>query len=67
MTSTTDVMFNSLAESFSDLPSPIREETTNSTLIPDSMIISNWVRNVDLGERYLSQTAYCILVCSFSA
>lgn len=50
VTSTTDVMFNSLAESFSDLPSPIREETANSTLIPDSMIISNWVQNVDLGE-----------------
>ena len=43
MTSTTDVMFNSLEKSFSDLPSPIREETRDSTLIPDSMIISNWV------------------------
>lgn len=50
VTSTTDVMFSSFAGSFSDLPSAIREETENSTLIPDSMIISNWVQNVDLGE-----------------
>lgn len=50
VTSTTDVMFSAFEGSFLDLPSATRGETANNTLIPDSMIISNWVQNVDLGE-----------------